>query len=355
MKFTLDAQGKTKKVTKHWQFCVGSGHAALALRQDYQEQLKQAYDELGFKRVRFHGIFNDDMNVCQRMNEYIPIPNSKRIRTDNFYQVGVVYDALLDIGIRPFVELSFMPRALASGRRTVFHYKGNITPPRNYNEWADFIKRFMNFLIDRYGKQEVLSWYYEVWNEPDLSFFWTGKQKGYMKLYDYTARAIKSVDEGFMVGGPSTSGNRWVKELKDYCTVNNVPLDFMSTHHYPGDECGHRINFKVIFDIIMRKVKGKSINNTLREILYNEEVLNQMERGILTKQAKVAKDQAGELPLFYTEWNVNSTCTAPVHDTIQSSAFLVKTVLDNQGIVDGSSYWCFSDIFEDLFFFPEDS
>lgn len=169
--FTLNERADTRPNDRYWQFCVGSCHAALALRADYQRQLKRAHDELGFQRVRFHGIFDDDMQVVTSFHDYLPLPGSKKVKTRSFYQVAVVYDALLEIGIKPFVELGFMPSVMGRGKRTVFHYKGNVTPPKEYEAWRRLIQDFIRFLIGRYGKSEIESWFFEVWNEPDLRGF----------------------------------------------------------------------------------------------------------------------------------------------------------------------------------------
>lgn len=140
--FRLDCAGKAEPVKKHWQFCVGSGHAALAQRADYVEQLKLVHDELGIERVRFHGILNDDMNVCVRLSDHLPLKTRNKTKIYDFYQVGRVYDNLLSAGVKPFVEIGFMPKALASGKKTVFYYKGNVTLPKNMEAWKDFIRAF---------------------------------------------------------------------------------------------------------------------------------------------------------------------------------------------------------------------
>lgn len=153
--FAVDYNGETRQVNKHWQFCIGSGHAALAHRCDYMEQLKLVHDELGIERVRFHGIFDDDMHVCEKLSNHIPAVSRNKTKLYNFHQVASIYDRLLEIGIKPFVELGFMPSALASGKKTVFYYKGNVTLPKKTDEWQDFIRAFARFLIARYGKEEV--------------------------------------------------------------------------------------------------------------------------------------------------------------------------------------------------------
>lgn len=353
--FNFDYAGETRRVSKHWQFCVGSGHAALAHRADYLKQLKLVHDELGIERVRFHGIFNDDMNVCQRISNHLPVINRNKIKLYSFYQIAKIYDELLEIGVKPFVELGFMPSALASGKKTVFYYKGNVTLPKNMGEWQNFICDFARFLISRYGADEVRTWYFEVWNEPDLACFFKGSMQDYYRFYAATANALKSVDSQLKVGGPATTKSSHLTEFLDFCERENVPVDFVSTHQYPTDALGHSINREKLKQI--NKIKTHDTSESMRALLQpifdNTNDFTPELKGYLTKEAKRARDEARELPLFYTEWSISSNCVAAIHDTTRAASFLVKTVLDNQGVVDGSSYWTFSDIFEELFFFPD--
>ena len=353
--FEFDYDGKTRQVSKHWQFCIGSGHAALAHRADYLRQLKLVHDELGIERVRFHGIFNDDMNVCQRISDHLPGVSRNKTKLYSFYQISKIYDDLLEIGVKPFVEISFMPSALASGKKTVFHYKGNVTLPEKMEEWQDFISEFAKFLINRYGADEVRSWYFEVWNEPDLSCFFKGSMKDYYRLYAATVKALKRVDSKLRTGGPATTKSSHLSEFLDFCRRENVPVDFVTTHQYPTDELGHSLNREKLKQI--SKIKTYNTSQSMRALLQpifdNVNDFTPELKGYLTKEAKRARAEAQGLPVFYTEWSISSNCVAAIHDTTRTSSFLVKTVLDNQGIVDGSSYWTFSDIFEELFFFPD--
>lgn len=353
--FTVDLNGKTVPAPKHWQFCIGSGHAALAQRTDYVEQLKTVHDELGIERVRFHGIFDDDMNVCPRPSDHLPIRHRKGVKIYNFYQIGKIYDNVLKTGVKPFVELGFMPDALASGKKTVFYYKGNVTMPKDIEEWQNFISEFIRFLIDRYGGDEIRSWYFEVWNEPNLPCFFKGSMNDYFALYTATVKAIKSVDKNITVGGPATTCSRHLPEFLDYCKKNGVPVDFVSTHQYPTDALGHSLNHKRLGQIKKLKSvkKTDSMRSLLQPVFDNVNDFTNKLKGYMTEEAKRAKSEAGALPLFYTEWSISSNCVAAIHDTPAAAAFFVKTVLDNQGIVDGSSYWTFSDIFEELFFFTD--
>lgn len=314
---TLDLQRPTTPFPHYWERCVGSGHAALALRQDWRQHLKKCRDELGFEYVRFHGLLNDDMSIYARS-----FFSEARY---SFFNVNSIFDFMRDIGLKPFIELSFMPTALASGDKTVFHYKGNITPPVDYAQWGELIRKLAAHLVDRYGLDQVRSWFFEVWNEPNLPFFWAGTQQEYFELYRHAAMAVKSVDAGIPVGGPSTARNEWIPELKAYCRQNGVPLDFVSTHHYPTDAAlGH----------------GRDM----------EKMMSQVPRGVLREMAAQARQEAGDLPLYYTEWNNSPSCFDPYHDDPYAAAFVIKTIVDNQGLVDAYSYWTFSDVFEEAGF-----
>lgn len=353
--FNIDCAAQTESVSKHWQFCIGSGHAALAHRADYLEQLKIAHHELGIQRVRFHGIFNDDMNVCMRLCDHLPVKTFHKTKIYSFYQIGKIYDSILEIGMKPFVELGFMPSALASGKKTVFHYKGNVTLPKKISEWEAFIRAFAQFLIDRYGRDEVRTWCFEVWNEPDLSCFFKGSMQDYFRLYAATVRALKSVDSALTVGGPATTRGRHLSEFLSYCNVNGVPVDFVSTHQYPTDALGHTLNKERLKKISSTKAKSEtqSLRALLQPIFDNTNDFTPDLKGYMTREMRRARQEAGTLPLYYTEWSISSNCVAAIHDTVKASAFLVKTVLDAQGLIDGSSYWTFSDIFEELFFFSD--
>ena len=314
--FHCDLQQQGTLLQHVWSACVGSGHAPLALRADWQAQLRRCRDELGIQQIRFHGILADDLStltVQQDENVY------------SFFNADQIYDFLLSIGVRPFVELSFMPLALASGGKTVFKYAGNVTPPADYGAWAELIRRFVQHLVDRYGADEVRQWHFEVWNEPNLHHFWSGSQDDYFKLYRYTVEAIKGVDSELRVGGPATAQNEWVDDLLAFCDRENLPVDFVSTHHYPTDAFGNE-------------------NDD------TEEQLAKGTRNVLLEQVQNARSQAGDKPLFYTEWNTSSNPFFWRHDTPYAAAFMAKTFLDVAASVDGYSYWTFSDIFEENYF-----
>jgi len=339
MNFKVDTTGKTTYFPHYWEHCVGSCHAVMGLRADWQAQLKKAKDELGFKYIRFHGLFDDDMSVC-----YKPMLFSTGGITYSFHNVDLLFDFLLSIGIKPFIEIGFMPTALASGPETCFHYKANVTPPRDYNEWSALVKAFVTHLAQRYGLEEIRTWFYEVWNEPNLKYFWKGDKQEYMKLYRSTALAVKSVDAGLPVGGPATSVNAWIPDIINFCKETETPLDFISTHHYPSDdplwaEGGMNIDIPDMATLNDEE-KAKALEKAKE---FFENLINRpYPRGVLTQMAAKAKEQAAGYPLYYTEWN-----SAIKHDEPYAACLVAKTLVDNQGLVDGYSYWTFSDLFEE--------
>jgi xylan 1,4-beta-xylosidase len=307
--------------------CVGSCHAYTALREDYRKQLKRAHEELGFQYVRFHGLLDDDMCVLTMKKDFL---GNELGLVYNFVNIDNICDYLLEIGMKPFLELGFMPTALASGDKTVFHYKGNITPPKDYDAWAELIRRLTEHLIDRYGLEEVSGWFFEVWNEPNLFAFFSGTKEEYFKLYEVTARTIKQVNAGLKVGGPATSCNSWVKDTIEFCEKNEVPLDFVSTHHYPTDDPLWKSGMDIV-EFFQSGLAGKQT----------------YERGILKKMTARAREEAGKYPLYYTEWNTSAMTNDDKHDECFASAMIAKILSDNDGLVEGYSYWTFTDIFEE--------
>lgn len=246
-----------------------------------------------------------------------------------------------------------MPSALAKGKKTGIRYLNNITQPKSLAKWCGFVREFVRFLLGRYGKEEVESWYFEVWNEPDLPIFFKGKQKDYFRLYEATARTIKEVNEKLRVGGPSSSACRWLEEFRSFCDERNVPCDFLSTHHYPGDAFGNAFSMRDAFRMMRiakeaaRKKEGLSA--TMRELFFRPDTYKTWDKGVLTELDQKAREAAGDKPLFLTEWNSMAVFASPVHDEKYSAAFLVKTCMDSACFAEGYMFWCLSDIYEEQF------
>jgi len=343
--YKINCNGEGYAYPHYWEYCVGSCHAATVLREDVREHIRKAHRDCGFTHLRFHGLFDDDMSVVfsPMMGMGEPIIS--------FYNIDSIFDFLLETGMKPFVELGFMPTPLASGTQTCMHYKGNVTPPADYGKWNAFIRKFAEHLIERYGSEEVESWLFEVWNEPNLNFFFDGTQEDYFTLYENTARALKAVDEKIKVGGPATSVNAWIPEFIGYCKKNEAPLDFITTHHYPSDDPLSTMGMNgpgkkggaMISPEMLQKIQNiaPEERQKLLEQFMNRE--NNNPRDILAQMTKKAKEEAGDYPLYYTEWNGSKE-----YDTCYQAAFAAQTLAYNHGLVEGYSFWTVSDIFEEM-------
>jgi xylan 1,4-beta-xylosidase len=314
--FTCNLAASGSPLPHVWSHTVGSGRALLALRADWQAHMRRAHAELGIRYVRFHGLLNDEM--CTYLIECDQDVYS-------FFNADQVFDFLVSIGMKPFVELSFMPTALQTGGDTVFFYRANVTPPRDYAKWADLVARLVKHWIARYGLEEVRSWYFEVWNEPDLDAFWKGEQADYFKLYEYTANGIKDIDAQLRVGGPATANDEWIPGFLEFCELGKLPADFISTHHYPTDSL------------------GKPDDDT-------ETQLSDAPRDVLIQRVRDMRRTVGGRTLCYTEWNSSSNPFFEFHDEPYAAAFLFKNMLDVADLVHCYSWWTFSDIFEENYF-----
>ena len=297
---SLDATRASGQLPHFWEKAAGSDRTVVGLRDQWRQDLIRVQKETGIESVRCHGLFDDEMGIA-----------AAGPGNFNFLYVDQIYDFMLDHGVRPFVELSFMPEAFASSANRIFAYKGNVSPPRNWQDWHDMVQAFAGHCIERYGAPEVRGWKFEVWNEPNISF-WAGSQEEYFELYRQSALALKKADSALQVGGPATAQLGWIPDLIQFCAGKDVPLDFVSTHVYPDDPQ------KYIF--------GK-------DHLYSFEQV--IPRGVEHVKRQVEASKMPNLPLWITEWSS------------QNPAFITDTVKNCIGMAEAMSYWTFSNVFEE--------
>ncbi|MGK2852379.1 MAG: GH39 family glycosyl hydrolase [Candidatus Limnocylindrales bacterium] len=302
----VDAGRVTGTVARPWRPIIGSEHLGMLLRgpgpggRDVGAELAQAFrivrTELGVESVRAHAILDDSLAVY-RDTEDGPV--------HDFSLVGDVLDRVLQTGLRPIVELSFMPRDLASDPdATVFGYAGVISPPHDIGRWTELVRDLVGYLADRYGHTEVRQWAFEVWNEANLRLFWSGTEADYLALYDASVMAVKSVDPDFRVGGPATAAAGWIDDLLEHCRASGVALDFLSTHTYglpPLD---------------------------LRPI--------------------AARYGRPELPLWWTEWGVSPRHGAAINDSPWAASLVARGMRSAAGRLEALAYWVASDHFVEL-------
>jgi len=314
---TIDAQAPTSPFPHVWEETFGSGRAVLTLRESYRNDLVAVKRATDFHYVRFHAIFHDEVGVYNEDEHGNPVYN--------FSYVDEIYDGLLERGVRPFVEISFMPRKLAFNPDALhpFWYKPNVSPPKSLERWDALITEFARHLVARYGVEEVSQWYFEVWNEPNIDF-WNGipRDRSYFGLYEHTARALKAVSTRLRVGGPATAAAAWVTSFLQYAAAHHVPVDFVSTHAYADD---------TVEDLL----------GTNEDIPMDDRVC----RAVAKVRKEIRSSPMPSLPLFLTEWNVPGMKEA--RDSSFVGAALANTVRECDGLADMLAFWTFSDVFEE--------
>ena len=313
----IDAQAAGAPFPHFWEQMFGSGRAILALRESYREDVRAVKQVADFRYVRFHAIFHDELGVYDEDEHGNPVYN--------FSYVDQVYDGLLKNGVKPFVEISFMPKKLAFNPDALhpFWYKQNVSPPKSIERWDDLVKHFVQHLVDRYGIEEVSSWYFEVWNEPNIDF-WNGipRQRSYFELYEHTARDVKSVSPRLRVGGPATAGAAWVGDFLHFTADHHVPVDFVSTHGYADDTV-------------------ENLFGTNENIPMDDRVC----RAVAKVHGEIKQSSMPQLPLIWSEWNVEGMKES--RDTTFVGPALANTIRQCDGLVDMLSFWTFSDVFEE--------
>ena len=315
---TIDAHAAGKPFPHFWEQMFGSGRARLSMRQSYRDDIQRVKKVTEFRYVRFHALLDDENGVYSEDAKGNPIYN--------WSYVDQIYDGLLDSGIRPFVEISFMPKALASRLDyQAFWYRPIVSPPKSYDKWDALMTAFAKHLIARYGIDEVSQWYFEVWNEPNLDF-WSGKpaQQTYFELYDHTASALKAVNPRIRVGGPATAQAAWVSDMIAHATQNQVPLDFVSTHVYGNDSAEN-----VFHDD--RPIPPRGMVCPAVEKVHNE----------------ILHSARPTIPLIWSEFNASYSNEQDVTDSIFMGPWMANTIRECDGLTEMMSYWTFSDVFEE--------
>jgi len=314
----LDAKQATKPLDRFFDLSVGSDFPGTLIREDSQAQLRTAVDELGFRYIRFHAIFHDVLGTVR-------VEDGKTVY--DWSRIDKLYDDLLARRIRPFVELGFTPDAMKTSDNKIFYWQGNTSHPRPV-AWKDLVDAFIRHVEQRYGESELRTWFFEVWNEPNLSGFWEGgDQKAYFELYDLTSNTIKTVDPHLRVGGPSTAGAAWVPEFLDHVAHSGAAVDFVTTHTYGVD------------------------GGFLDENGMEDTKLSPSPDAIVGDVRKVRQQiQASKFPglsLYFTEWSTSYTPRDLVHDSYISAPYILEKLKACQGLLQGMSYWTYSDLFEE--------
>lgn len=306
-------------------YCIGTGRMGLALTQEYQEQLRLVQQEIGFSHIRGHGLFCDDMAIYQEYEE-----NGVKKVEYNYTYLDRVMDFYLSVGLRPFLELGFMPKKLASGTQTIFYWKGNTTPPKDYGAWCQMVQRMLRHLMERYGEDEVVTWPVEIWNEPNLCGFWeNADMQEYFKLFHETFKAVKAIDNRFRVGGPAVCGGtdeEWIHAFMKYCKEQDLVIDFVTRHHYTIEQPRKVGHYDYV--ALMKPEDGFANLKTSRDIVDSFA-------------------EYKDLPIYITEFNTSYSSRSVIHDTNLNAAYIAYQLSRLGDVNEAYSYWTFGDVFEE--------
>ena len=308
-------------------YCIGTGRMGLALHKEYQEQLAFVQEEIGFEYIRGHGLFTEDCAIYQEYTDESGVTRAEY----NFTYLNRIIDSYLKLGIRPFLELGFMPEKMASGEQTVFYWKGNVTPPKSYQAWCDLVQATLRHLIKHYGEEEVVGWPIEVWNEPNLPGFWKdADMEEYFHLFASTFQAVKDVDNRFRVGGPAICGvedELWIRSFMEFCSKEKIPLDFVTRHHYTTELPQYEGHYG--YAKLTPPEDGFANLKTTRDIIDSFEEYKGLE-------------------IHITEFNTSYIPNCPIHDTNQNAAYLAGQLARLGEVNESYSYWTFGDVFEEI-------
>lgn len=314
----IDAKAPTTPRDHAYDLSVGSDYPGTLIRDDSLAQLKIAKDELGFRTIRFHAIFHDVLGTYK-------VVDGKPVY--DWTKIDYLYDKLLGMGIKPFVELGFTPDAMKTSDQTIFYWKGNSSHPQ-LKPWQGLVDAFVRHAQQRYGKEEVRSWFFEVWNEPNLAGFWEkGDQAAYFELFDVTSKTLKNIDPALRVGGPSTAGAAWVPEFLAHTKQSGAAVDFITTHTYGVD--------------------GGFLDESGKEDTKLSPNPNAIIGDVTKVRGEIAASYLPKLPLYFTEWSTSYNPRDVVHDSYISAAYILSKLKGTEGIAQGMSYWTYSDLFEE--------
>ena len=339
----MDAPGSPIRHT--WKSVAAIGKAKEGLHADVQNQLRMMQKRCPFRYLRFHGIFDDSMMVYAEDEGGQP--------QYNFRLVDELFDFLLSIGLKPFVELGFMPSAMAADPgKTVFYAKSCTSPPKSVDAWCALVDRFVRHCMNCYGAEEVETWKFEFWNEPELGVFRPGTMEEYRELYARTYATVKRISPRLSIGAPGriiTIEGTLYDGFFAFCRERGCLPDFVPLHFYPHDRLGsvddlesfdgireyNQLGLLASFRKLMEEFLGVSSNpDLLRERLAYEQKL-------------MDKHGMSGVPLYLTEWNSTAYHRELTNDTLYKAAYIVKNVVDNLDAIEGFAYWVLSDNIEE--------
>lgn len=307
------------------------GRAKELLYTDIQNMLGELQATVGYDYIKFHGLFSDDLLVVKRK------PNKELIFS--FVMIDKVLDFLESINLKPLIQLSFMPEAMASiDDKHVFDAKMNTSLPRNIDEWNQLVDAFIHHIELRYGKNRIEDWLYCVWNEPDTSYqmFGVGDDQKFFDFYKSTYDTIKRINGNLVFGSPSllliTKQNMdWAIKFLEWTQHFDCLPEFLNLHYY-GDD-----------------FENSDTENALSLPYKSKLSLDDLNFNKYIDQVKLLlKDFNLNIPIYLTEWNVTVSHRNLINDTVFIGCYLAKNILSNYDRLDSFGYWSLTDFIEEF-------
>ena len=317
-----------------WRTITGVGSAKELLLADVQDMLRQLQKDVGFRYVKFHGILSDDMREC--------LPDRDGHLQYSFVYVDKVLDFLLSVGLKPLIQLSFMPAALAKEpQRRIMQSTMINSEPAELSAWCDLVEAFTVHLLRRYGQQEVESWLFTVWNEPDtpLSLFGFASDEEFYQFYYATWQTLRAVHPQLRIAGPSTyydpiDNGTWLRGFTEWCIEHACLPDDVLFHYYGTNLAPSQWGKEKNLDFPMSR----------QQLTKDEDLLNKC---ISLIRGYVDEAYAPDSRVLLTEWNFSPAHRSLLGDTCFRSCYLVKNILENMDRLDGMGYWMLTDLFEE--------
>jgi xylan 1,4-beta-xylosidase len=300
-------------------------------RADVQRHLAMARDELGVRYVRAAAMFSPELAVWDYdLADWRKPGKSKR---PNWQLIDLSLEALLELGLKPIYTTCFTPVGLTDDPTNCWPDKNATGLPRDLQQWTDFIATGLRHHLERYGRDELRSWYFELWNEPNLKgTFFGGTREEFFQLWDATHRAFKTVDPELRLGGPSTARAEWIPEFLDWTEKHGTRPDYLIAHVYNNDSESQPLS---PFD-------GPASHKVKDSPHFASGVI----RG--TRRELERRGFTGEV--HWNEWGRSWFPYDPLKETALEAAFIAKTMCEVSQDADAFGFWCLSDIYHQVGF-----
>jgi xylan 1,4-beta-xylosidase len=327
----VNALSSIKSLRHTFKKITSVGRAKELLLADVQAMIREWQEDIGFEYIIFHGLFSDEMHVYRE--DSLGRPNY------SFVMIDKVFDFLISIGLKPIVQFSFMPLALASNPdRNVYSLPFNVSPPKDNGKWNSLVKAFMEHIADRYGPHRIKSWMYTIWNEPDTAetLFGFPRDEDFYRFYEGTYQTVKCFSANLQVGSPamliSCNENKdWLLGFLGWTKANQCFPDWLNIHYYDNDFTWESLG------------QHKPANPSHGRLNRDENSF----RRTVAQMLMLKKDIEMDIPIYITEWNLTVSHRNLLNDTSFKSCYLAKNLLENYDEVDAFGYWTLTDLIEE--------